>query len=160
MGCKVKDYYKVLDISINASNDEIKKAFRSLAKKYHPDRNQGDKDALRKFQEVNEAYEVLSKEESRKKYDQERFKENNNQETKNNKSSKEDKTRTYQDKGESIENLNKYFESFFGFNANSNDINKEKLKKEKNPIDTSKMFDSFFNIKWSFSGRVLCSFWN
>ena len=147
MGCKVKDYYKVLDISINASNDEIKKAFRSLAKKYHPDRNQGDKDALRKFQEVNEAYEVLSKEESRKKYDQERFKENNNQETKNNKSSKEDKTRTYQDKGESIENLNKYFESFFGFNANSSDINKEKLKKEKNPIDTSKMFDSFFNIK-------------
>ncbi|WP_026888159.1 DnaJ domain-containing protein [Clostridium beijerinckii] len=143
----MKDYYKVLDISINASNDEIKKAFRSLAKKYHPDRNQCDKDALRKFQEVNEAYEVLSKEESRKKYDKERFKEKNNQETKSNKSSKEDKTRTYQDKGESIENLNKYFESFFGFNANSSDINKEKLKKEKNPIDTSKMFDSFFNIK-------------
>ncbi len=149
MGCKVKDYYKVLNVSINASNDEIKKAFRSLAKKYHPDRNKDDKDALRKFQEVNEAYEVLSKEESRKKYDQEIFKEKNNQETKNkkNKSSREDKTRTYQDKGESIENLNKYFENFFGFNANSNDINKEKLKKEKNPMDTSKMFDSFFNIK-------------
>ncbi|MBE6091115.1 MAG: J domain-containing protein [Clostridium beijerinckii] len=143
----MKDYYKVLNISINASNNEIKKAFRSLAKKYHPDRNQGDNDALRKFQEVNEAYEVLSKEESRKKYNQERFKEKNNQETKNNKSSREDKTRTYQDKGESIENLNKYFESFFGFDASSNDINKKKLKKEKNPIDTSKMFDSFFNIK-------------
>lgn len=69
------------------------------------------------------------------------------QKIKKNKSNREDKTRTYQDKGESIENLNKYFESFFGFNANSNDINKEKLKKEKNPIDTSKMFDSFFNIK-------------
>lgn len=66
MGCKVKDYYKVLNVSVKASNDEIKKAFRSLAKKYHPDRNKDDKDALRKFQEVNEAYEVLSKEESRK----------------------------------------------------------------------------------------------
>ncbi|NOW11682.1 curved DNA-binding protein CbpA [Clostridium saccharobutylicum] len=62
----MKDYYKILNISKNATNDEIKKAFRSLAKKYHPDRNQDDKESLRKFQEVNEAYEILSKEDSRK----------------------------------------------------------------------------------------------
>nr|WP_241393544.1 DnaJ domain-containing protein [Clostridium saccharobutylicum] len=66
VGDKVKDYYKILNISKNATNDEIKKAFRSLAKKYHPDRNQDDKESLRKFQEVNEAYEILSKEDSRK----------------------------------------------------------------------------------------------
>lgn len=144
----MKDYYKILNVSMDANNDEIKKAFRNLAKKYHPDRNPDDKDSLRKFQEVNEAYEVLSKEESRKKYDTERSKfKGNNKETnsRNNKSSNEN--RKYQDKSESIENLNKYFESFFGFNANSNEINKDKFKKQKNPIDTSKMFDSFFNIK-------------
>lgn len=146
----MKDYYKILNVSMNANNDEIKKAFRALAKKYHPDRNPDDKDALTKFQEVNEAYEVLSNEESRKKYDQNisGFKSRNNDReanNKNNKSSSDNKK--YQDKSESMENLNKYFESFFGFNANSNDINKDKLKKEKNPIDTSRMFDSFFNIK-------------
>ena len=143
----MKDYYKILNLSVNANNDEIKKAFRSLAKKYHPDRNKDDKEALKKFQEVNEAYEVLSNEDSRKKYDQEMDKGSTNKETnsKNNKSDNSNKK--YQDKGESIENLNKYFESFFGFDANSNNINKDKLKKENNPIDTSKMFESFFNIK-------------
>lgn len=141
----MKDYYKILNLSVNANNDEIKKAFRSLAKKYHPDRNKDDKEALRKFQEVNEAYEVLSNEESRKKYTQEMDKETNKEtNSTNNKSSNNNKK--YQDKSESIENLNKYFESFFGFDAKSNNINKDKLKKEKNPIDTSKMFDSFFNI--------------
>jgi len=147
MRYKVKDYYKILNLSVNANNDEIKKAFRSLAKKYHPDRNKDDKEALKKFQEVNEAYEVLSNEDSRKKYDQEMDKGSTNKETnsKNNKSDNSNKK--YQDKGESIENLNKYFESFFGFDANSNNINKDKLKKENNPIDTSKMFESFFNIK-------------
>ncbi|OOM11698.1 chaperone protein DnaJ [Clostridium saccharobutylicum] len=144
----MKDYYKILNISKNATNDEIKKAFRSLAKKYHPDRNQDDKESLRKFQEVNEAYEVLSKEDSRKKYDQEIFKENNkNKEANKRNSQSNNDNKKYQDKGESIENLNKYFENFFGFSANNNDINKDKLKNEKNPIDTSKMFESFFNIK-------------
>ncbi len=134
---------------MTATGAEIKKAFRSLAKKYHPDRNPDDKEALRKFQEVNEAYEVLSNEDSRNKYNNERSnnKENNsNKETKS-RNNKSDNNKKYQDKGESIENLNKYFESFFGFDAKSNNINKDKLKKEKNPIDTSKMFDSFFNVK-------------
>jgi len=143
----VKDYYKILNLSVNANNDEIKKAFRSLAKKYHPDRNKDDKEALRKFQEVNEAYEILSNEDSRKKYDNERSKNKETNKETNSKNNKSDNSnKKYQDKGESIENLNKYFESFFGFDAKSNNINKDKLKKEKNPIDTSKMFDSFFNI--------------
>ncbi|EHI97913.1 heat shock protein DnaJ domain protein [Clostridium sp. DL-VIII] len=145
----MKDYYKILNISMKATNDEIKKAFRSLAKKYHPDRNKDDKDTLRKFQEVNEAYEVLSNETSRKKYDDERSKFNRktNKDTNNENNNNSRNDKKYQAKGENIENLNKYFESFFGFNANTNDINKDKLKNEKNPIDTSKMFESFFNIK-------------
>src|SRR5260370_6600017 len=64
-----KDYYKVLGITKEATNDDVKKAFRKLARKYHPDVNPGDKKAEDKFKEINEAYEVLSDAEKRKKYD-------------------------------------------------------------------------------------------
>lgn len=65
-----KDYYKVLGVNKNATKDEIKKAYRKLAVKYHPDKNKGNKEAEEKFKEVNEANEVLSDDEKRKKYDQ------------------------------------------------------------------------------------------
>lgn len=64
------DYYKILGIGKNASDEEIKKAYRKLARKYHPDVNPNDKEAHKKFQEINEANEVLSDPEKRKKYDQ------------------------------------------------------------------------------------------
>jgi molecular chaperone DnaJ len=64
-----KDYYKILGVSKDASKDDIKKAFRKLSIKYHPDRNQGDKKAEEKFKEVAEAYEVLGDDEKRKQYD-------------------------------------------------------------------------------------------
>ena len=64
-----KDYYKVLGVSKESTSEEIKKAFRKLARKYHPDVNPGDKKAEEKFKEINEAYEVLSDPEKRKKYD-------------------------------------------------------------------------------------------
>lgn len=65
-----RDYYEVLGISKSASDDEIKKAYKSLAKKYHPDLNKDDKTAEEKFKEINEAYAVLSDPEKRSKYDQ------------------------------------------------------------------------------------------
>ncbi|KAF2331850.1 DnaJ C-terminal domain-containing protein [Flavobacterium ginsenosidimutans] len=63
------DYYKVLDVAKSATEADIKKAYRKLARKYHPDLNPNDKEAEKKFKEINEANEVLSNPENRKKYD-------------------------------------------------------------------------------------------
>lgn len=65
-----RDYYEVLGVSKTATPDEIKKAYRKMAIKYHPDKNPGDKEAEEKFKEAAEAYDVLSNEEKRQKYDQ------------------------------------------------------------------------------------------
>jgi molecular chaperone DnaJ len=65
-----KDYYEMLGLQKGASDDEIKKSFRKLAIKYHPDKNQGDKEAEEKFKEINEAYQVLSDPQKKSQYDQ------------------------------------------------------------------------------------------
>ncbi len=65
-----KDYYKILGVAKSASQADIKKAYRALAKKYHPDKTKGDKAAEEQFKDISEAYEVLGDEEKRKQYDQ------------------------------------------------------------------------------------------
>ena len=70
MAVKFKDYYEVLGVPRGASEDEIRKTYRQLARKYHPDVNPNDKSAEEKFKEINEAYEVLSDADKRKRYDE------------------------------------------------------------------------------------------
>src|SRR5689334_9994420 len=65
-----KDYYAVLGVSASASQDELKKQYRKLAAKYHPDKNQSDPKAADRFKEISEAYQVLGDAEKRKQYDQ------------------------------------------------------------------------------------------
>ncbi len=65
-----RDYYDILGVSRNASDDEIKKAYRKLAIKYHPDKNPGDKEAEAKFKEISEAHEILADKQKRARYDQ------------------------------------------------------------------------------------------
>lgn len=70
MATSKRDYYEILSIPRNATSDDIKKAYRKLALKYHPDRNPGNKEAEEKFKEISEAYEVLSDAQKRQAYDQ------------------------------------------------------------------------------------------
>ncbi|AOR23471.1 J domain-containing protein [Clostridium taeniosporum] len=144
----MKNYYKILGISENANKDEIKKAFRNLAKKYHPDKNKDNADAIEMFQQINEAYEILSNELSREEYDKKLNQQNSNSENKNNSQKSQTKSKKNFNKDDVLNDLNECFESFFGFKANSNDVDASKIKKDsKNPIDTSNIFNSFFNVK-------------
>jgi len=70
MAQATKDYYEILGVKRDSSQEDIKKAYRKLARKYHPDLNPGDKSAEQKFKEINEAYEVLGDPKKKTEYDQ------------------------------------------------------------------------------------------
>ncbi len=139
------DWYQILGVPRQATEEEIKKAYRKLAKKYHPDTHPGNQEYERKFREISEANSILSDAEKRKKYDE------NLQDSKQGQSRTERSTRQETPKAENIDfgNIHRNFEQFFGFNPDTKDIvDEDKLKpKERNPLDTSTLFEQFMGIK-------------
>ena len=115
-----QDYYRILGIREDASEEEIKKRYRILAKKYHPDTNPGDGEAEQRFKEAGIAYAVLGDPKKRREYDQRRRVEKRTREN---------------------EKKSAGFEQFFGFRTENY------TKKKANPIDTTELFEKFMGIK-------------
>lgn len=140
------DYYKILEVSENADILKIKKQYRKLAMKYHPDRNAGDERAAKKFREITESYEVLSNEEKRKEYDYKRENENNHTKKKNDKENFKNK---YSENNfsfgkeffKSAAEMKGMFENSFGLDK----MIKNKAKDEKESVKSR--FESFFDMK-------------
>ena len=140
------DYYKILEVSENADILKIKKKYRKLAMKYHPDRNAGDERAAKKFREITEAYEVLSNEEKRKEYD---YKRENERNPKKNKNNKENFKNKYSENNfsfgkeffKSAAEMKGMFENSFGLDK----MAKNKVKAEKESVKSR--FESFFDMK-------------
>ena len=110
------DYYKILGVSKNASESDIKKAYRKLARKYHPDLNPNDKKAEQKFKDINEANEVLSHPENRKKYDEYGEHWQHSEDYEKAKQQQKQYQRSYQGRssGSSETDFSDFFESMFG----------------------------------------------
>ena len=120
------NYYQILGLQRDVSQEEIKKAYRRIAKQYHPDSNPGNREAEKKFKEASEAYEVLSNEEKRENYDHKLI--------------AEQKKST----GES-------FANFFGFCPSDSKTDEGKNRKtsntKTNPLDTTEMFERYMGIR-------------
>ena len=120
------NYYQILGLQRDVSQEEIKKAYRRIAKQYHPDSNPGNREAEKKFKEASEAYEVLSNEEKRENYDHKLI--------------AEQKIST----GES-------FANFFGFRPSDSKTDEGKNRKtsntKTNPLDTTEMFERYMGIR-------------
>ncbi len=139
----MENYYKILGVSENVTNEELKKVYRKLAKKYHPDANVGNTQAEEMFKKVSKAYEVLSDETSRAKYDREIKGNFNNFDTNTNNK----KTSTSSVNEDIFNRFNGFnvFEQAFGMNNKAN--NSKNIKATKNPMDFTDMFENFMGIK-------------
>lgn len=145
----MKNYYAILGVEKDASQEEIKKVYRKLAKKYHPDVNAGSSESERIFKDISEAYRTLSDESLRKKYDVQM---NNAGEAASRAKNQADKnTRTHSThetyQGFDMRNMEKNFERFFGFNPKTKEMASHEKNKNKNPIDTTDLFEKYFRTK-------------
>lgn len=141
-----KDYYRILGVPENAAEEDIKSAYRRLAKEYHPDAHPGDEKCEEMFREINEAYDVLGDSRKRKAYDGEKRGTESGGGFR-----REDARDSYsaQERKVDFENIHKSFAQFFGFDPRTQDItDEEKLKgKSANPLDTTEIFERFMGIK-------------
>ena len=135
------DYYRILEIKEDADFSDIKKKYRKLAIKYHPDKNPGDDEAVKKFREITEAYEILGDEKKRKEYDNKRkFK--NGQENNKNKNNFSDNNFSFgKEFFKSASEMKEMFENSF----NLNKMGKKKAEMEKENIKGR--FENFFDMQ-------------
>lgn len=141
-----KDYYQILGVSKDADEATIKKAFRKLAKQYHPDTNVGNAEAEKKFKEINEAYSILSDEEKRKAYDEEKCEQTK---TANNsaKESKKTSRATNPFAGFSAQNFKMDFGDMMFDEINNNKKKENQKDAGVNLNDVSEQFASFFGFR-------------
>lgn len=131
-----KDYYEVLGVSRTASQEEIKKAYRKMARQYHPDLNPGDKSAEEKFKQVVTAYETLSDPKLRKEYD-------GKGRTKTEKAPPQKTSATPSGvfRQEDYDRMMGHFRDFFDIEGQSK---AESAAKKRNPLDAGDLFQSYF----------------
>lgn len=138
--------YVILGISQHASQQEIRKTFRALAKKYHPDMNPGNPEAEEKFREINEAYEILSDERKRSKLDEELSGASKVQSENVRTDTRQQKKNTKGYEGMNFAKFDQMFEDFMG-----EPFRKEKSRKtntgQMNYADVSSSFEDFFGFK-------------
>lgn len=143
----VNNLYSILGVSSDADESTLKKAYRNLAKKYHPDLHPDDAEAEAKFKEINEAFAILSDPDKRRAYDKER-QSNSRQRTT---ASKANASRTSKPQSGSMDfsQMQNSFAQFFGFDPTTGQIvNEEKLHGQKsNPLDTTDLFNRFMGFK-------------
>ena len=141
----MRDWYRILQISENATDEAVKAAYRKLAKKYHPDAHAGDRECERRFQEITEAYSILSDAKKRRAYDEERRRAPQGRSDR--KASA--KNRMREAEAVDFQNISGSFERFFGFNPETGAIvNEKKLNPEQhNPLDAAALFEKFMGIK-------------
>ncbi|MBU2703388.1 DnaJ-class molecular chaperone [Sporomusaceae bacterium BoRhaA] len=143
----MKDFYEVLEVNCNADPSEIKKNYRRLSKKYHPDLNQGNQTAEQRFKDVNEAYAVLSNTERRHEYDR---KQGAAAEKKPKPSKEQGPKPKFAKSSFDVSNISRQFEHYFGFDPQSKakSVNFHGNQHQaKDPLDTSDIFEGFFKPK-------------
>nr|WP_198044670.1 J domain-containing protein [Lysinibacillus timonensis] len=140
----MNNFYDRLGIGLHASRDEVKMAYRKLAKQYHPDVNHGNPNAAKRFKEIKEAYETLYSPELRKKYDAKLGIQNKGEERESHQSAKASRESYQQDFDPS--KVHQTFEQFFGFNPKTKERTQDYKSEQqrKNPLDTSELFNKYF----------------
>jgi len=137
----MEDYYEVLELNNHASQDDIKKAYRKLAKKYHPDSNPGNKEAEERFKKLAEAYKILSDEKSKAEFDRKTYgsgssRPSADKETGANPRGNIDPT--------DFAKTSARFEDFFGFNPKTKDHNLGKQNNKVKPVKTKDAYEAIF----------------